>query len=185
MPGAWGEFLRLRGALHGSANRLSEAYHDLAQSASVFELIGEGYQGGLSHFALGRLASRVGARSQAVHQFALAASMFEALGAARDLVETQKAVSQLPVTDAADSLLSLDADDAVVRRLVDAAAFPELLGHETAAAVRDTLDAETASRACCATRSARSGSAHPTASSVASSSARPWRGRPASSVRSR
>jgi DNA-binding NtrC family response regulator/tetratricopeptide (TPR) repeat protein len=144
MPGAWGEFLRLRGALHGSANRLSEAYHDLAQSASVFELIGEGYQGGLSHFALGRLASRVGARSQAVHQFALAASMFEALGAARDLVETQKAVSQLPVTDAADSLLSLDADDAVVRRLVDAAAFPELLGHETAAAVRDTLDADCA-----------------------------------------
>ncbi len=47
MPGAWGEFLRLRGALHGSADRLSEAYHDIAQSASVFELIGEGYQGGV------------------------------------------------------------------------------------------------------------------------------------------
>jgi tetratricopeptide (TPR) repeat protein len=40
MPGAWGEFLRLRGALHGSAGRLSEGYHDIAQSASVFELIG-------------------------------------------------------------------------------------------------------------------------------------------------
>ena len=72
MPGSWGEFLRLRGTLHGSADRLSEAYHDIAQSASVFELIGEGYQLALSHLALGRLASRVGARSQAEHQFALA-----------------------------------------------------------------------------------------------------------------
>ncbi len=59
--------------------------------------IGEGYQLALSHLALGRLASRVGARSQAEHQFALAGSMFESLGAARDLVETQKAVSRLPV----------------------------------------------------------------------------------------
>ena len=144
MPGAWGEYLRLRGTLHGSADRLSEAYHDIAQSTSVFELIGEGYEAALSHLALGRLASRVGARSQAEHQFALAASMFESLGAARDLVETQKAASQLPAVEAADSLSSIDADDAVVRRLVDAAAFPELLGHETAAAVRDTLDADCA-----------------------------------------
>ena len=144
MPGAWGEFLRLRGALHASAERLSEAYHDIAQSASVFELISESYQGALSHLALGRLASRAGARSQAEHQFALAASMFESLGAARDLIETRKAVSQLPSTEATDPLSSIDSDDAVVRRLIDAAAFPELLGHEAAAAVRDTLDADCA-----------------------------------------
>ena len=144
LPGAWGEFLRLRGTLHDSADRLSEAYHDMAQSASVFELIGEGYEGALSHLALGRLASRVGARSQAEHQFALAASMFESLGATRDLGEAQKAMSQLPSAEAADPLSSIDGDDAVVRRLVDAAAFPELLSHETAAAVRDTLDADCA-----------------------------------------
>jgi hydrogenase-4 transcriptional activator len=144
MPGAWGEFLRLRGALHGSANRLSEAYHDIAQSSSVFELIGESYQGALSHLALGRLASRVGARSQAEHQFTVAASLFESLGAARDLVETQKSVSALPSAEATDPLASIGSDDAVVRRLIDAAAFPELLGHETAAAVRDTLDADCA-----------------------------------------
>ena len=70
--------------------------------------------------------------------------MFESLGAARDLVETQKAASQLPSVEATDPLSSIDADDAVVRRLIDAAAFPELLGHETAAAVRDTLDADCA-----------------------------------------
>ena len=50
MPAAWGEFLRLRGALHAAADRLSEAYHDIAQSASVFELIGEGYQRALEPF---------------------------------------------------------------------------------------------------------------------------------------
>jgi hydrogenase-4 transcriptional activator len=144
MPGAWGEFLRLRGALHGSADRLSEAYHDIAQSASVFELIGEGYQSALSHLALGRLASRVGGRSQAEHQFALAASLFESLGAARDLEETQRAAAELPRAEATDPLSSIGSDDAVVRRLIDAAAFPELLGHETAAAVLDTLDADSA-----------------------------------------
>jgi hypothetical protein len=37
-------------------------------------------------------------------------------------------------------LVTVDADDGIVRRLVDAAAF-ELLSHETAAAARDALDA--------------------------------------------
>jgi DNA-binding NtrC family response regulator/tetratricopeptide (TPR) repeat protein len=145
MRGEWGEFLRLRGSLHASSGRMSEAYHDIAQSASVFELIGEEYQGALSHLALGRLASRVGARSQAEHQFKVAASMFESLGAARDLIETKQAASQLPAMETGSPLVaSIDADDAIVRRLVAAAAFPELLGHETAAAIRDTLDADCA-----------------------------------------
>jgi hydrogenase-4 transcriptional activator len=145
MPGAWGEYLRLRGALHGSAGRLSEAYHDIAQSASVFELIGDRYQGALSHLALGQLASRVGARTQADHQYKRAASLFESLGAARDLNETLSAAASLPPAKLGDPVVaSIDADDAIVRRLVDAAAFPELLGYETAAAVRDTLDGECA-----------------------------------------
>jgi hydrogenase-4 transcriptional activator len=145
MPGAWGEFLRLRGSLHESSGRLSEAYHEIAQSASVFELVGEGYQSALSHLALGRLSSRAGARSQADHQFNRAASMFEALGAARDLVEARNAASAAGSTDTSSYVgASIDADDAIVRRLVDAAAFPELLGRETAAAIRDTLDADCA-----------------------------------------
>jgi DNA-binding NtrC family response regulator/tetratricopeptide (TPR) repeat protein len=145
MPGAWGMFLRMRGSLHGAAGRVSDAYHNLAQSASVFELIGEGYQRALSHLALGRLAGRAGARSQAELQFKLAASMFESLGAARDLVETRTATNALPAASTGDlAAAAIDADDAIVRRLVDAAAFPELLGHETASAIRDTLEAECA-----------------------------------------
>jgi DNA-binding NtrC family response regulator/tetratricopeptide (TPR) repeat protein len=145
MPGAWGEFLRLRGALNAASGRLSEAHHDIAQSASVFELVGEGYQGALSHLALGRLAARVGQRSQAEQQFNRAAALFESLGAARDLAETRAAAAGLPPADVDELLVRpLDADDGIVRRLVDAAALPELLGHETAAAARDALDAECA-----------------------------------------
>jgi hydrogenase-4 transcriptional activator len=145
MPGAWGEFLRLRGGVHASAGRMSEAFHDIAQSASVFELVGEGYESALSHLALGRLSSRAGARSQAEHQFKLAASMFEALGAARDLLETRTAAADTAAIDAGTyASVPLDADEAIVCRLVDAAAFPELLGRETAAAIRDTMDADCA-----------------------------------------
>jgi hypothetical protein len=35
-----------------------------------------------------------------------------------------------------------DADEAIVRRLVDAAIFPELLARETATALMETLEAE-------------------------------------------
>ena len=43
--------------------RPNEAYHDIAQSASVFDLVGERYQAAVSQFALGRLAQDAGARS--------------------------------------------------------------------------------------------------------------------------
>ena len=38
------------------------AHHDFAQSANVFDLLGERYQAALSHLALGRLAARGGTR---------------------------------------------------------------------------------------------------------------------------
>jgi DNA-binding NtrC family response regulator len=40
--------------------------------------------------------------------------------------------------------ISLDSDEAIVCRLVDASALPELLGQEIAAAIRDTMEAECA-----------------------------------------
>jgi hydrogenase-4 transcriptional activator len=145
MPSSWGEYLRIRGALHESQGRMPEAYHDIAQSVTVFDLVGDGYQSALSHLALGRLSSRTGAQSQAEHQFKRAAAMFEALGAARDLSETRSAAASIPAAEPGSySGVALDADEAIVRRLVDAAAIPELLGRETAAAIRDTTDAECA-----------------------------------------
>ena len=86
-PGAWGEYLRLRGELRARQTRTTEAYHDIAQSSSVFELVGERYQAAVSQLALGRLASRAGARSTADRHFQQAAEVFRSLGAKRDLEE--------------------------------------------------------------------------------------------------
>jgi DNA-binding NtrC family response regulator/tetratricopeptide (TPR) repeat protein len=143
MPGAWGEFLRLRGDLRSRQNRTTEAYHDIAQSSSVFELVGERYQAGVSQLALGRLAASAGARSTADRHFEQAAQVFQSLGAQRDLEEATAAMSaSLPVGTGEYVGSPTDADDALVRRLVDAAILPELLARELAAAVLEAVTAD-------------------------------------------
>ena len=54
--GIWAEYLRLRGQIGAEVGRGQGAYHDLSQSVTVFELLGERYQAGLSRLALGQLA---------------------------------------------------------------------------------------------------------------------------------
>jgi DNA-binding NtrC family response regulator/tetratricopeptide (TPR) repeat protein len=143
MPGAWGEFLRLRGDLRSRQNRTTEAYHDIAQSSSVFELVGERYQSGVSQLALGRLAARGGARSTADRHFEHAAQVFRSLGAQRDLEEAAAAMSALLPVGTDEYVGSpADADDALVRRLVDAAILPELLARELTAAVLEAVAAD-------------------------------------------
>jgi hydrogenase-4 transcriptional activator len=138
MPGAWGEFLRIRAELHAQRSRPGDAYHDLAQSSSVFELLGDRYEAARTHLVLGRLAAHAGARSLARRYLDQAATTFSVLGAARDLadVETARALLARPGTGEFIGT-SVDGDEAVVRRVVDAAAMPELLARETVAAVQD------------------------------------------------
>jgi hydrogenase-4 transcriptional activator len=144
-PGAWGEFLRLRGDLRARQGRTTEAYHDIAQSSSVFELVGERYQGAVSQLALGRLASKAGARSTAERHYQQAAHGFESLGAQRDLEEARTAMSDIASMGTGEYVGSpADADDALVRRLVDAAILPELLARELAAALIEAVAAEVA-----------------------------------------
>ena len=69
----------------------ADAYHDFAQSATLLDLLGERYQAGLSHLALGRLVAHRGARSVAERHLAEARSIFQQLGAERDLADTQDA----------------------------------------------------------------------------------------------
>ncbi len=143
MPGGWGEFLRLRGDLRARQNRTTEAYHDIAQSSSVFELVGERYQAGVSQLALGRLAGRAGARSTADRHFEQAAQVFQSLGANRDLEEATAAMSAPQPAGTGEYVGSpADADDALVRRLVDAAILPDLLARELTAAVLDAVTAD-------------------------------------------
>ncbi len=144
-PGNWGEYLRLRGAMHDRAGRPMEAYHDFAQSANVFDLLGERYQAALSHLALGRLAARAGARSTAERYLGQACNVFRSLGALRDLGEAEAATALLGSPGTGEFVGSpADADDALVRRLVDASILPELLARETAAALLEGSRADAA-----------------------------------------
>jgi DNA-binding NtrC family response regulator/tetratricopeptide (TPR) repeat protein len=143
MSGTWGEFLRLRGRLHAAAGRATEAYHDFGQSVSVFDLLGEGYQSGLSYLELGRLAAAAGARSRATRYLTDAAAIFEALGAAPDLADARAALSHVPAVTSGGYLgVQMDGDDALVRRIVDAAVIPALLARDGATALLEACDAQ-------------------------------------------
>src|SRR5687767_6497801 len=124
-PGTWGEFLRIRGLIHEQTSRPSAAYHDFAQSANVFDLLGERYQAALSHLSMGRLSAEAGSMGAAERYLNLAESVFKSLGAQRDLDEAAAARELLSRGVAADpAATAADVDEAIVRRLVDAAIFP-------------------------------------------------------------
>ncbi len=145
MSGTWGEFLRLRGRLHASAGRATEAYHDFGQSLSVFELLGERYQTALGSLELGRLSADAGARSRALRYLTEARRLFEALGAAPDVDETEAVLARLGTSSTGEYVgVQADGDDALVRRLVDASAMPALLEREAATALLEACDANAA-----------------------------------------
>ncbi len=145
MSGTWGEFLRLRGRLHTAGGRATEAYHDFGQSVSVFDLLGEGYQTGLSYLELGRLAAMAGARSRATRYLTDAATIFETLGAAPDLTDARDAIRQMPTTATGGYVgVQVDGDDALVRRIVDASVMPALLARDGATALLEACDATAA-----------------------------------------
>ena len=142
MSGTWGEYLRIRGRLHAAAGRSTEAYHAFGQSVSVFELLGERHQAGLSYLELGRLAGGAGARSRAQRYLTDAIGLFESLGAAPDLAEAQAALATVPIAATGGYVgVQMDGDDALVRRIVDAAVMPALLAREGATALLEACDA--------------------------------------------
>ena len=141
-PANWGEFLRIRGMVREQSARHQAAHHDFAQSANVFDLLGERYQAALSQLALGRLAAEAGSRAAAERYLDQASAEFETLGAQRDLDEAREVRGRV-VASAARPLLApaRDADEGIVRRLVDAAIFKELLARETATALLESSEA--------------------------------------------
>ncbi len=142
-PAAWGEYLRLRGALHALAGSPADAYHDFAQSAALLDMLGERYESARSHLALGRLVAHAGARSVAGRHLRTARAVFEQLDATRDLAETDAAEALLATSGTGEYVISpADADDAIVRRIVDAAALPDLLGREASAAMLEAASAD-------------------------------------------
>lgn len=145
MSSVWGEFLRLRGRLHAEAGRPTEAYHDLGQSVSVFDLLGEKYQAGLSYLELGKLAGAAGARSRATRYLADAIAIFESLDAQPDLQEARAALAGMPTAATGAFLGSpVDGDAALVRRIVDAAVTPALLSKEGTTTLLEACDGQAA-----------------------------------------
>jgi DNA-binding NtrC family response regulator/tetratricopeptide (TPR) repeat protein len=144
-PAAWAGYLRLRGALSEQTGTHADAYHDFAQSATLMELLGERYETALSHLAIGRLIAKSGARNLAERYLDRATAVFTKLGAERDLADAQAAHALLTNVGTGEDVVSPpDADDAMVRRIVDAAAMPDLLGRETAAALLEAAGGEAA-----------------------------------------
>ncbi|HEY2431479.1 MAG TPA: sigma 54-interacting transcriptional regulator [Vicinamibacterales bacterium] len=138
-----GEFLRLRGRVHAMTGRTTEAYHDFGQSVSVFDLLGERYQAGVSYRELGKLAGASGARSRAARYLGDAIAIFESLDARPDLAETRTALAELPSAATGPFLgAGVDGDAAIVRRLVDAAVTPALLAREGATALLEACDGQ-------------------------------------------
>ncbi len=144
-PATWAEYLRMRGALREQRGAAADAYHDFAQSATLFDLLGERYETAVSQLAIGRLVARTGARRTAERHLDRAFEVFSRLGAERDLQATTAARALLATVGSGEDVVSsVEADDAVVRRIVDAAAMPELLGRETAAAMQEAAGADAA-----------------------------------------
>jgi hydrogenase-4 transcriptional activator len=135
-PGAWGEYLRQRAYVHVFRGRAADAYHDLAQSVSMFDLLGERYQAAQSRLALGRLAGHAGARSIAERHLREATAVFESMGALPDVADARAGAALPAPAETSGAYLSApgEADDVIVRRLVDASVMPDLLALETASA---------------------------------------------------
>jgi DNA-binding NtrC family response regulator/tetratricopeptide (TPR) repeat protein len=141
----WGECLRLRGRVHALAGRPTEAYHEFGQSVSVFDLLGERYQAGLSYLELGRLAASAGARSRASRYLGDATAIFEALGAEPDLAEARAAASSMPAPGTGPFVgAQMDGDAVIVRRIVDAAVSPAPLARVGTPALLEACDATAA-----------------------------------------
>ena len=144
-PATWGEFLRLRGAVHERSSRHTAAYHDFSQSANVFDLLGERYQAAVSQFELARLTAKIGAPADAERYLEQAGTVFRTLGAQRDLEEIAAAKAALAAAPRTTPAVSpANADDAVIRRLVEASILPELLARETATALLEATEADAA-----------------------------------------
>ena len=144
-PSTWAEFLRVRGLVHERSHDPASARHDFAQSATVFDLLGERYPAATSRLALGRLAAASGAVSAANRHLQEADLVFRTLGASRDALEVARVRMQIDgQADTASAPPDADLDEAVVRRLVEGALFPDLLAREVAATLTDGLDVESA-----------------------------------------
>jgi hydrogenase-4 transcriptional activator len=136
-PANWGEFLRVRGALRFRSGQHALAYHDLAQSVNIFDLLGERYQTAIAHLAVAKLAATTGARATAERSLELALPVFQMLGAQRDLADVARVRATLDLAHGPEETIELAADEGIVNRLTDAAILPGLLAREAVTTLQE------------------------------------------------
>ena len=142
-PGAWGEFLRARGVVACADGTRARGLPRPGAERERLRLARRAVPGRPQPAGAWHVAGRAGARSLAARTLDQAGATFAELGAARDArdVEAARDLATQPGTGEFIGTPA-DADDAVVRRLVDAAALPDLLAREAAAAFLEVTSAD-------------------------------------------
>ena len=112
----------------------------------MFELVGERYQAAVSQLALARLAANAGAQVHLRPPLSLRGAGVP--GARRARAISRKCTRPWPAAPTAGTGEYVgspaDADDALVKRLVDAAVLPDLLARELATAMLEAVGADMA-----------------------------------------
>ncbi|MBI4476648.1 MAG: tetratricopeptide repeat protein, partial [Acidobacteria bacterium] len=134
---AYGAYLRLRGQLRARLGRIVEAYHDLDQSISLFDLIHHPYEAGLSERALGEVLLAAGEHSEASRHLQAGGAIFARLGAHTLVRELEQAAATTGAQAAGQMHVIRRDAAALVRRVVDAAVLPQFLVRETAHALAE------------------------------------------------
>ena len=142
-PAAWGEYLRLRGSLQAKSGSAADAYPRFRAERDAARAARRALSG-RAQPPRARPARRADRR--ALDRRASSHQRAGRLPAARRRARRRRhadAQALLTSVGTGEYVISpADADDAIVRRIVDAAALPDLLGAETAAALLEASAAD-------------------------------------------
>lgn len=122
---------RLRGELLRRARHFDEAKHNLQQSLSIFETLGDSYEIAVANQRLAGLCADTGEREEARRRLHVALDAFRSLGATPAVEESQRGLKSLesaappsaPVEPSEEDLIS----GPLIVRIVDAASNFDLL----------------------------------------------------------
>jgi tetratricopeptide (TPR) repeat protein len=139
--GLSGETHRLQGMLALAKSDVASATQHFGSSLSIFELLGDRYRTGRSHFDLGR--AYVFSQSElAAEHLSRAINIFTELGARRDLEQAEAARTQWERTPRQQERKREAAIQLITLRLAEAVASRALLLRELAAVVRQETAAK-------------------------------------------
>jgi DNA-binding NtrC family response regulator/tetratricopeptide (TPR) repeat protein len=130
-----GEAQRLHGLLEMARGDAAMAAQHFGRSVSIFDLLGDRYRSGRSHYELGR-AYAMAQPERAAEHLSRAVNIFRELGAPIDLDRAEEAAAELDQTRPQQLLQRDTVVQLQTLRLAEAVASRELLLRELAAVIR-------------------------------------------------